>query len=48
MGKRAEQIHKIDPEFEIQDLPLSHPIFHSYLDVEEVSRCRTFTTHSAA
>lgn len=31
-----EQIHKIDPEFEVQDLPLSHPIFHSYLDVEEV------------
>ena len=31
-----EQISKIDPEFEIQDLPLSHPIFHSYLDVEEV------------
>jgi Domain of unknown function (DUF4159) len=31
-----EQINKIDPEFEIQDLPLSHPIFHSYLDVEEV------------
>lgn len=31
-----EQIRKIDPEFEIQDLPLSHPIFHSYLDVEEV------------
>jgi hypothetical protein len=31
-----EQIHKIDPEFEIRDLPLSHPIFHSYLDVEEV------------
>jgi uncharacterized protein DUF4159 len=31
-----EQIHKIDPEFEIQDLPLTHPIFHSYLDVEEV------------
>jgi hypothetical protein len=31
-----EQIQKINPEFEIQDLPLSHPIFHSYLDVEEV------------
>jgi len=31
-----QQIGKIDPEFEIQDLPLSHPIFHSYLDVEEV------------
>ena len=31
-----QQIHKIDSEFEIQDLPLSHPIFHAYLDVEEV------------
>jgi hypothetical protein len=31
-----EQFHKIVPEFEIKDLPLSHPIFHSYLDVEEV------------
>jgi Domain of unknown function (DUF4159) len=31
-----EQFHKIVPEYEIKDLPLSHPIFHSYLDVEEV------------
>lgn len=31
-----EQFHRINPEFEIKDLPLSHPIFHSYLDVEEV------------
>jgi hypothetical protein len=31
-----EQFHKIVPELEIKDLPLSHPIFHSYLDVEEV------------
>jgi hypothetical protein len=31
-----EQFQKIVPEFEIKDLPLSHPIFHSYLDVEEV------------
>jgi len=31
-----EQFHKIVPEYEIRDLPLSHPIFHSYLDVEEV------------
>ncbi|HEY0727734.1 MAG TPA: DUF4159 domain-containing protein, partial [Pyrinomonadaceae bacterium] len=23
-------------EYEIKDLPLSHPIFHAYLDVEEV------------
>ena len=31
-----EQFKKILPEYEIKDLPLSHPIFHSYLDVEEV------------
>ena len=31
-----EQFQKIVPEFEIKDLPLSHPIFHAYLDVEEV------------
>jgi len=31
-----EQFHKIDPEYEIKDLPLSHPIFHSYFDIEEV------------
>ena len=31
-----EQFQKIVPEYEIKDLPLSHPIFHAYLDVEEV------------
>lgn len=31
-----EQFHKILPEYEIKDLPLTHPIFHSFLDVEEV------------
>ncbi|HJS24423.1 MAG TPA: DUF4159 domain-containing protein [Pyrinomonadaceae bacterium] len=31
-----EQFRMIVPEYEIKDLPLSHPIFHSYLDVEEV------------
>jgi hypothetical protein len=31
-----EQFHKVLPEYEIKDLPLNHPIFHSYLDVEEV------------
>src|SRR5829696_2466231 len=31
-----DQFHKILPEYEIKDLPLNHPIFHSYLDVEEV------------
>jgi hypothetical protein len=32
----VEQFHKVLPEYQIKDLPLSHPIFHSYLDVEEV------------
>jgi hypothetical protein len=31
-----DQFHKIVPEYEIKDLALSHPIFHAYLDVEEV------------
>jgi len=31
-----EQFRMIVPEYEIKDLPLNHPIFHSYLDVEEV------------
>jgi hypothetical protein len=30
------QLHKIWPDYKAKDLPLSHPIFHSYLDVEEV------------
>lgn len=31
-----EQFQRILPEHEIKDLPLSHPIFHSYLDIEEI------------
>ena len=31
-----EEFHKVLPEYEIKNLPLSHPIFHSYLDIEEV------------
>src|SRR5688572_6145098 len=31
-----EQFRKIVPEFEIKELSLTHPIFHSYLDVEEI------------
>jgi len=31
-----DQFRKVLPEYQIKDLPLSHPIFHSYLDVEEV------------
>lgn len=30
------QLKKVVPEYEIKDLPLTHPIFHSYLDIEEV------------
>ena len=30
------QLKKVLPEYEIKDLPLTHPIFHSYLDIEEV------------
>ena len=31
-----EQVRKILPEYEIKDLPLTHPIFHSYFDVDQV------------
>jgi uncharacterized protein DUF4159 len=31
-----DQIRMILPEYEIKDLPLSHPIFHSYFDVDHV------------
>jgi hypothetical protein len=31
-----EQLKKVLPEYEIKDLPLSHPVFHSYLDIEEI------------
>ena len=31
-----EQMKRVLPEYEIVDLPLTHPVFHSYLDIEEV------------
>ncbi|MBO0863028.1 MAG: DUF4159 domain-containing protein [Chloracidobacterium sp.] len=31
-----EQMRKIFPEYSIQELPLDHPIFHCYFDIEEV------------
>lgn len=31
-----EQLKRVFPEYEIKDLPLTHPIFHSYLDIESV------------
>ncbi|HEX7177501.1 MAG TPA: DUF4159 domain-containing protein [Pyrinomonadaceae bacterium] len=30
------QLKKVLPEYEIKELPLTHPILHSYLDIEEV------------
>ena len=30
------QLHKVWPDRKIHDLPLSHPIFHSYLDIDEI------------
>jgi len=31
-----EQMKKVFPEYEIQELPLSHPFFHCYFDITEV------------
>lgn len=31
-----EQMKKVLPEYEPKELPLTHPLFHSYLDIEEV------------
>ncbi len=31
-----EQMKKAFPEYEPKELPLTHPVFHSYLDIEEV------------
>jgi hypothetical protein len=31
-----EQMKKVFPDYEIKELPLTHPVFHSYLDIEEV------------
>jgi len=32
----TEQLKKVFPEYEAKELPLTHPVFHSYLDIEEV------------
>lgn len=34
--RARKQIKKILPEYEVKDLPTSHPIFHSYFDLEGV------------
>jgi len=33
-----EQLHKVFPEYQIQELPLDHPIFHCYFDIDEVAQ----------
>ena len=30
------QLHKVFPEYQIKELPLTHPIFHCYFDINEV------------
>jgi hypothetical protein len=34
--RAKEQLRMILPEYEIKDLPLTHPIFHSYFDLDQV------------
>jgi hypothetical protein len=36
MENVREQMKKVFPDYEIKELPLTHPIFHAYLDIEEV------------
>jgi hypothetical protein len=31
-----EQMRRVFPEYEIEDLPLNHAIFHSYFDIDEI------------
>lgn len=33
-----EQMRKVLPEYEIKDLPLTHPIFHCYFDIDTVEQ----------
>ncbi len=33
-----EQMRKVFPEYRIQELPLTHPIFHCYFDINEVTQ----------
>ncbi|MEJ7615603.1 MAG: DUF4159 domain-containing protein [Pyrinomonadaceae bacterium] len=35
-GRVQRQLSRVFPEYEIKDLPPTHPIFHSYLDINEV------------
>jgi Domain of unknown function (DUF4159) len=36
------QLHKVWPNRQIKELPLSHPIFHSYLDLDEILQVPNF------
>jgi hypothetical protein len=37
-----EQMRQVFPEHEIRELPLTHPIFHCYFDIEEVLQVPMF------
>jgi hypothetical protein len=37
-----EQMHKVFPEHQIREMPLSHPIFHCYFDIDEVLQVPNF------
>ncbi|MCI0338204.1 MAG: DUF4159 domain-containing protein [Acidobacteria bacterium] len=37
-----EQLHKVFPEHQIRELPLDHPIFHCYFDIDEVLQVPQF------
>lgn len=37
-----EQLRRVFPEYEVQELPLSHPVFHCYFDIDEVLQVPNF------
>ncbi|MBX3278756.1 MAG: DUF4159 domain-containing protein [Acidobacteria bacterium] len=37
-----EQLRRVLPEFEVQELELSHPVFHCYFDIDEVLQVPNF------
>lgn len=41
----VEQMHKVFPEYEISELPLTHPIFHCYFDIDEVLQVPQFQNY---
>jgi hypothetical protein len=40
-----EQMRKVFPEYQIKELPLDHPIFHCYFDIDEVVQVPLFQNY---